>query len=157
MKSSHHFPEHILDHELIMHVDEPFEKAELENIFSYKPEIVIITLHDTKPENSKNAQDGTLIRLKDNLEKNGKRTAILYCRTYSFSQEVLSSTDEIKTLVFLGVKPYNLELVPSQFYSKTIRSGKNIIVANTIYQMDHDSQSSTANGLKRRLWEVLMS
>jgi hypothetical protein len=95
--------------------------------------------------------------LKDNLEKNGKRTAILYCRTYSFNQELLASTDEIKTIVFLGVKPYNLELVPTQFYLKTIRSGKSIIVANTIYQMDNDPQSSTANGLKRRLWEVLMS
>ncbi len=157
MDSNSHFPNTLFDNEKVIAITVVDELDDLNALYAYQPEIVIVSLNDHKPENSLQVQQKTMERLRDSLEKNGKKAGIIYCSTNCFIQQSLEHINSIRTIVFLGVKPFNVEVLPLKFYSRINWQDKIIIVGNTIYQMEIDAGSANPQGFKRKLWEALIS
>lgn len=155
MPEINHFPDNLFDNEPILFIQESDQDSITDGLVSSKPDIVLVAYTSPSPENSIKAQQVTLHKLKDAINANGHNAHILYCNAVCFNQKVLSPVSSIKSLVFLGVKPFNLEIPPSKFYKRIKTEAFDIIVCHSIYQMDSEKTQAGGITMKMRLWTVL--
>ncbi len=156
MNRQNHLPASLFDTDMLISRVETDSYYDIDELLKALPETVLISLVDQRPENDIAVQQNTLTRLKEGLEKEGIRTSIIYCRSICFNQNKLDQVKSIRTLVFLGVKPYNVEVLVSKFYTKIKWENKNIIVAHTVYKMDNEKIIPPAVSVKRKLWDALL-
>jgi hypothetical protein len=157
MQSKNLLPYNLFANEKLINSTGSDAASDFKELNDYQPDTIIISLNDSRPENSIKVQQATMERLKESIEKLGRKTSVIYCQANCFPQHKLHPISSIKTFVFLGVKPYNIEVIPSKFYTPITLHSYKIIVGNTIYQLDADAKTANTKGLKRKLWDALLS
>jgi hypothetical protein len=96
-----------------------------------------------------------LNKLVDALNTIGRKAAVLNCSTTCFNQNLLTGLTGLRTLVFMGVKPFGLEINVKDFYKIIHFKSLELICCHTIAQMDAERVAEGVPSSKKRLWNLL--